>query len=230
MEQTQLLDKNGNPIEEHSLYERLYFVERFYRRHKKIIVGIFTGSIIGGMVYLVDSMIVEHNSNIVNEAYYNYANNIEPEKNIKIIESKNSELFSLIQFSEALKNGDQIDSNSTQHRILKDIAQYQKLSQTRDITGLNNYSYGDGAIYRDLAIVLEAYVLIKSDKVTEARNRLAFIDDTSSLKELANYLNHFGVVSLADKNDTSNSDQNNGQSFTNFMDSQSIKNLDVNRK
>jgi len=234
MEQTQLLDKNGNPIEEPSFYERLYFVERFYRRHRKLIIGILAVPVIGSLIYGSNSLLTEHKLNVVNEAYYKYANNIEPEENLKIIESKNQKLYSLIKFSEALKNGEKIDAGNFEHRVLKDIAEFQKLSEARDTAGLNSYSYKDGAIYRDLAIILEAYVLIESGKVDEAKNRLAFIEDTSSLKELANYLNHFGVVSNKNlaQNQTENknvSNGNNGQSTTDFMDAKSIKNLNINQ-
>ncbi len=199
MEEAQILDKHGNPVEP-SFYERLFFIERFYRKHKKSILGIVSVSVIGGLGYGINSFWQDYQLDIINEAYYNYSHDIEPEKNLEIIANKNEKLYSLIKFSETIKAGGEIQTGN--HRILKDIAEFQKLSENRDSVGLNNYSYKDGAIYRDLAIVLEAYSLIQTGKNVEAKDRLAFIEETSSLKDLTNYLNHFGVVSTSNINNS----------------------------
>jgi len=192
-----ILDKNGERVKEPTMWERLFFVERFYRRNRKKIIFLTATVILGGVAYLGNSMLEDYRANVVNKAYYNYKNGVDAENNLKIIEDLNPKLYSLILFSEAIKTNsvDKLEQfTNSNDDIISDLARYQVYSLKKDIQKLNEYSYQEGAIYKDLAIISEAYELMDNNEVEKAQNRLSFIGENSVVKDLANYLNHFSVV------------------------------------
>jgi len=193
-----IINKEGQKVEKSGLTEKLFVLDMFYRRNKKKIIFAVVVLVIGGIGYLANSLIKDYKLEKANTAYYNYSKGVDVQENLKKIQKCNPKLFSLIQFAEAMKNNDVKtlkDFSKGQNEILSDLAEYQLGSLNRDVKKLNEYSYKDKAIFRDLAILSEAYVLIEDGEMEEAQNRLGFIDDTSSIKEVAKYLNHFGAVS-----------------------------------
>jgi predicted negative regulator of RcsB-dependent stress response len=197
-ENIELLDKDGGKISEPTLWERLFFIERFYKknRRKLIIAGVVVA--VGGLAYLTDHLIADYREEVVNKAYYNYQRGIEPEANLQIVEELNPKLYSLIALSKAIEGNSVVELEEfakSSDAVISDMAEYQLYSLNRDAIQLNGYSYKEGSIYRDLAIVSEAYKLIEDGEMEEAQNRLSFIEDSSSIKDVANYLNHFGTVS-----------------------------------
>jgi len=194
----EILNKNGQKVEGNSITEKLFFIERFYHKNKKKLIFSAVVLVVGGISYITDNVIKDYQSDIANKAYYNYSKGIAVEDNLKVIEDLNPKLFSLIQFSKAMKSSDKerlAEFSKNESQIISDLAEYQLISLNRDIEKLNAYSYKDRAIFRDLAIISEAYTLIEQGEVEDAQNRLGFIADDSSLKEVAKYLNHFGAVS-----------------------------------
>jgi hypothetical protein len=197
-ENIEVLDKNNQKVESNSLTDGLFFVERFYNRNKKKVIFLGAVLVFGGIFYIADEMLKDYRKDVANNAYYNYKNGIEVEANFKIVEDLNPKLANLILFSKAVENGDkeklEIYAKSSDS-IIADLSEYQLHSLNKNSSKLNEYSYKEGSIYRDLAIISEAFALINDGKMSEAQNRLSFVENGSTLRDLANYLNHFGAVS-----------------------------------
>jgi hypothetical protein len=194
----EILDKNDQKVEGNSITEKLFFVERFYHKNRKKLIFSAVVLVVGGASYLTDNFIKDYRNDVANKAYYSYSKGVEVEASLEIIKELNPKLFSLIQFSKAIKDGNKeklTEFSKSKSQILSDLAEYQLISLNKDVQALNSYSYKDRAIFRDLAIISEAYTLIKQGKTEDAQNRLDFIADGSSLKEIAKYLLHFGAVS-----------------------------------
>jgi hypothetical protein len=197
-----ILDKSGRKIEEETTFsEKLFFLERYYYKNKRKIFATIGTLALGLIVYIGYLIYMDYKAGVVNEAYYNYVRGIEADENLKIIEDTDPKLFSLIQFSNSLESGSKEELekfSKNEDPIISDLATYQLISTSRDTKALNEYSYREGAIFKDLAIVSEAYALIEEGKTEEARNRLDFIEDSSSLIKIANLLKHYGVVGNGD--------------------------------
>ncbi len=199
-ETNELLDKHGNKVETETLFEKFFFLERFYNKNKKKIIFSVAVTVLGGFAYLVDNMLDEYRADTVNQAYYNYQQGIEPERSLAIIKEFNSKLYNLIIFSKTMKenNSSKLEEFAkSEDRIISDLAQYQLYSLKKETQKLNEYSYKERAIFRDLAIISESYSLINSGDIEQAHNRLSFIEETSPVRDLANYLQHFGVVQVS---------------------------------
>jgi hypothetical protein len=191
-EKVEILDKNGNSLE-----EKMYFFERFYNRNRGKIVSFSVATVLGVSGYFGYQVYLDYRNDVANKAYYNYVRGIETEKSLEIITEINPKLLSLIQFSNAMKSGnvEEIEKfKADKDQTISDLATYQVASLKKDIEVLNSYSYREGAVYKDLAIVSEAFLLIQNGKVDEAKTRLDFIEDTSALSKVKNILKHYGIV------------------------------------
>jgi predicted negative regulator of RcsB-dependent stress response len=187
-----IVDKEGKSLE-----ERMFFLERFYNKNKGTIVSLVLLSIVGTSGYFGYQIYLDYNREIANKAFYNYTRGIETEKSLQIIKETEPKLLSLIEFSQAMTEGNVSEIEKfvgNANPVISDLATYQTASLNKDNNGLNNYSYREGAVYKDLAIISEAFALIQNGKVNEAHQRLNFIEDTSSLAKVKNILAHYGIV------------------------------------
>jgi hypothetical protein len=199
-------NENKNSTENgQSIFDRLYFLERFYLKNRGKIFLITGILILGAISIFVYSFLEEQKKTSVNEAYFDYQQGINKEKNLKFIAESNPKLHDLILFSELLNKIE--DANNSEiikqldifsksgDWLISDISEYSKASLTASTQDLNNYSYKEISLLKDFAILTESYSLIKEDKIQEAHDRMAFIEADSKLKNIADYLMHYGISS-----------------------------------
>jgi hypothetical protein len=74
--------------------------------------------------------------------------------------------------------------------IVDDLAKYE-LAQ--DVSSLDDYASKQDAIYKDLALVQSAVLLLNENKIDEAHNKLVQISKKSSLSKIASALMHYGL-------------------------------------
>lgn len=197
-EKVDVIGKDGKPVEDSSMFERLLFIERFFHRNRKKLITFGVAIVIAVAGYIGNGVYEDYRTEQVNIAYFNYKSGNDTENNLKFIEENSPKLYSLILFSEASFGRDTEKIKefvNSKDPLLSDLATYQIASLNRDLKELNSYSYTEQAIYKDLATLSEAYLLILDGEVDKAKNRLSFIEEGSQLKEIANYLNHYGSVS-----------------------------------
>jgi len=73
------------------------------------------------------------------------------------------------------------------------LATYGVASATKDEKALNEYALQEDAIYKDLAIVQSAVILMQEEKINKAHEKLSQISVQSPLAQVANALMHYGV-------------------------------------
>ena len=74
--------------------------------------------------------------------------------------------------------------------LVSDLATYELANNAKL---LNDYALKQNSIYRDLASVQSAILLIKDSKIDEAQTKLLKITEDSSLYKIAQALLHYGV-------------------------------------
>jgi len=200
---------NTTSQDSQSVFDRLYFLEHFYLKHKFKIFGLI-GLIIAGIIaFFVVSYLEEQKVIAVNEAYFDYQQGINKKENLKVISESNPKLYKLIQLSETLDQIEELESakdnaeliakldkfSKDQDWLISDIATYSEASIKEDYKALNDYSYRESSLLKDFAVLTEAYGLIKENKIQEAHNRLSFVEADSKLKNIADYLMHYGITS-----------------------------------
>jgi len=179
--------------------EKLYFLERFYIKNRKKLIILGGSFILGGIFYFIKGMVEDYQTEAINQAYFKYLQGENAEENLNIIKQTNPKLYNLIEFSKVVKSNNPDDLKpflNINDPIISDLASYQIAVLNKDEKALNDYSFKDTALFKDLAIILDSYSLIKSGKTEEATNRLSFIENNSEVLDLSKLLVHLGVAKI----------------------------------
>jgi hypothetical protein len=115
---------------------------------------------------------------------------------LQTLQTLNPDLYALWQLSQALENSDVAalktleDSKAT---AIADVAAYHAAVKERDIAALERYVLQPSAIYKEMATLELAFLLMKNDRVDEARSKLETFSSESPLYRQAQSLLHYGV-------------------------------------
>jgi hypothetical protein len=178
---------------EEKFIESFIKVERFYKKNKIAIIAVailLVGSIIGYNVknYLDQQALVESNV-----AYNKLLVNPEDKESLKILESKNKNLYELYTLSTGIKNSDKdalAKVSTSKNAIIADIAKYELSS-----TNMKPSEY-NGKIYKDISLYQQAYALTKESKFKDAKIKLDMIATDSPIYSMSNLLKHYLITKM----------------------------------
>lgn len=163
--------------------------EKFFKKYKSKLL--FGGALVLGLVgfSVINSTIEDNNILESNEVYLQLLKNTGDKNLLSELKEKNKNLYELFVVQTAIKNEDkQALSQKFDDKILRDIASYQLAILEQKPSEYTNSSY---TTLQDLAVVLEAFNLIKEDKVQLAHKKLAFISLDSPLSNIVKSLLHY---------------------------------------
>ena len=182
--------------QEEKLFESAVKTERFVKKYKMPLISTLIAVVvvlIGNSVYQasVDSAIAASN-----EAYISLQKNADDTEAAKVLEKNNAALYDGWRLQVALKAHDQEtlkSLTSSSSAVVADLAKYELAALNKDQAALNEYALKQDAVFKDLAILNEAVLLMQEGKTAEAKTRLSQIDDKSSLQKMVKLLQHYGV-------------------------------------
>jgi len=163
-------------------------LEKFYKKHK---IKIFSVVAIAALYFggtAVMNNIAEQKLVAANSAYLTLKNDPKNEAALTELKTNNPKLFELYSYQEAIK--------------AKDQATLKRLSSSTDeiIADLSNYHLAilegkpaESQLYGDIALVNNAYLLIKEGKVTEAKEELELISEESPVYNISKMIKHYSV-------------------------------------
>ncbi len=166
-------------------------VERFYKKNKLVIIAavvIVLGSIIG---LYVTKNIQESNKLDANIAFNKVIKDPKDASAMAILKEKSSQLYQVAQFIQATKDGKSADIQVT---YLKELSDYQKALNAKDIEKLNSVSMQNDFLLKEFAIFNKALLQVNEGKFEDAKVTLKLIPTDSKAKELVNILNHYLVT------------------------------------
>lgn len=181
---------------EEKFFESAVKTERFVKKYRDLLIG----SVVT-IVVLITAMAVydsSKESNIVaaNEAFallQKDANNTAAAQTLKEL---SPELFDVWELSNAITSGD-ADAmkrlSSSKAVAVADLATYELAALNDDVKGLDEYAYGQTAIYRDLALVESAVLLMETNDLDAAHQKLKMLTPESALHKIAQILLHYGA-------------------------------------
>jgi hypothetical protein len=82
---------------------------------------------------------------------------------------------------------------SSSDAIISDLAKYELAAISADSAKLQSYTASQHAIYKDLAMVESALLLMKEGKTEQAHQKLSLVSESSSMYKVARSLMHYGV-------------------------------------
>jgi len=182
--------------QEEKLFESAVKTERFVKKYKMPLLSTLIAIIVvlvGNSIYQVS---VQNAISASNEAYMTLQENADDTEAAKVLEKNNIALYDGWRLQVALKAHDQeslTSLKSSSSAVVADLAKYELAALNKDKKALNEYALKQDAVFKDLAILNEAVLLMQEGNTAEAKTRLNMIDEKSSLQKMVKLLQHYGV-------------------------------------
>ncbi|WP_455755808.1 hypothetical protein [Sulfurimonas sp.] len=181
---------------EEKFFEKSVMTERFVKKYKNLIIGtIITIVVVVGASVAYD-INKESTINAANEALSELQVNSLNTQALSRLKSLSPDLHDAYSFSKAIANKD-IEAlqklKKSSAMLIGDLATYESAQSSNDTSLFDSYALKQNAIYKDLAQVQSAILLMNEGKNDEAHQKLLLISDTSSFSKVAKALLHYGV-------------------------------------
>jgi len=181
---------------EEKFFEKAVVTEKFVKKYKNVMIGSVVAIVLfvaGDIGYNINK---EHTLKAANAALLQLEANPSDKATLATLESLSPELHDVWMYSQALanKNVKELEKLQTSKALLiGDLSTYEVAQNLQDLNRLENYSEKQNAIYRDLAQVQAAIILMKEKKIDEAHSKLSMISSNSPLAQISHALMHYGV-------------------------------------
>ena len=165
--------------------ESAFRIEGFYKKNKFVIWGVVAAIILffAGKTAM-DAM---HEAKLAdaNQAFLTLQTKADDTQALQTLKEKNPALFELFTYAQAVKKQDVKALSAlagSSNAVIADSSKYVAAT-------LENKS-SDSKLYKEMALLQEAYLAIKAGDTKSAKAKLELIDERSSLAMLASLLKH----------------------------------------
>lgn len=178
---------------EEKFFEQAVVTERFVKKYKNVIISLIVIVVLVAAANMAYEINISAKRENANKALASLMKNPNDQNALSELKDASPNLYDVWKYSNALisKDSDALEKLKNSKAILvDDLVKYEL---AKDEASLENYALKQDAIYRDLALVEAAVMLINKDKIQDAHNMLQKISKESSVYQLANALLHYGV-------------------------------------
>jgi hypothetical protein len=181
---------------EEKFFEKSVITERFVKKYKNILIAgvvVVVVAIASNIAYDVNKASTQVAANETLSELKADPSNVAA---LTRLESLSPALHDVFIYSKALIDKDMktLESlKSSDVAPLSDLATYELAQSTKDVNALTTYALNQDAIYKDLAQVQAAIILMNEGNIDKAHLKLQTILDTSPLAKVAKALLHYGV-------------------------------------
>ena len=181
---------------EEQFFEQAVKTERFVKKYKKpLIAGVvaIALAVVGTVAF---DAYTASKRDAANGAYLTLQNDPQNARAQETLKAYAPLLYDAWRMSEAVKTGDKATLQAlaaSGAAEIADVSAYEAAALEKAAAALDGYANREDALYRDMALVDEAVLLMQSGKIDEARQRLKMIEENSPLAPLAAALAHYGV-------------------------------------
>lgn len=167
------------------ILESAFKIEELYKKYKFVIWGVVAALILAfagktGMDAMHEAKLAD-----ANKAFLTLQAKADDTEALQTLKAKNPALFELFSYAQAVKNKDVKALNGlagSSNAVIADSSKYVAAT-------LENKS-SDSKLYKEMALLEEAYLAIKAGDTKSAKEKLELIDERSSFSMLASLLKH----------------------------------------
>ena len=167
------------------LLESTFKLESLYKKHKFKIWAVTAAIVLYFVGQAVMTEMKEAKLEKANEAFLTLQSKSDDASALKILQENNPALFELYSFAKAAKKQDinalESLSKST-NTVVADSSKYT--------AGALNKKPIDSKLYKEMALLEEAYLAIEAGDTNTAKDKLELIDERSPLGVIASFLRH----------------------------------------
>lgn len=181
---------------EEKFFEKAVVTERFVKKYKNLIIGALVMAVLLVSANIIYNISEKNRISNANSVLAELMKSPKSEKAAQKLKTLSPQLYDLWSYSQAIASKDSKVLEALKispDLVVSDLASYELAQNQKSIEALNAYATQEDAIYRDLAQVQSAVLLLRSGKTSEAREKLLTINENSSLYKLAKALLHYGV-------------------------------------
>ena len=181
---------------EEKFFEKAVITEKFVNKYKKLIIGSVVAIVVvvgSNIAYDISKQNQIAEANTALQLLQQDSKNSNASVELKAL---SPDLYDVWSFSQAMANKDLAalkELKNSKALIVSDLASYELAQDAKNATSLNGYSLKQDAIFKDLALVQSAVILMNDNKIDEARQKLLSISEGSSLAKVSQALLHYGV-------------------------------------
>ena len=181
---------------EEKFFEKAVITEKFVKKYKNLMIT----TVVAIIIVIVANVVMDSNKTAAveqaNQTLATLEANPSDENAATSMKTLSPKLFDVWSYSQAVVNKDIEAMKKLQNSkamLVSDLASYEVASQSGDSSKLNEYSMKQGAIYKDLAVVQSAIILLNKNEIDKAHNELKKVSQDSSLSKIVLALLHYGV-------------------------------------
>ena len=181
---------------EEKFFEKAVITEKFVKKYKNAMIG----SVVAIVVLVAGNIAYEVNKqSTVDEANKALATLSKDAKNsfaLSELKALSPNLYDVWIYSQAMANKDFTtlkELENSRALVISDLVSYELAQNSKETSSLSDYSSTQGAIYKDLALVQSAVLLMNESKIDQAHQKLVQVSENSSLSRVAKALLHYGV-------------------------------------
>ncbi|WP_321778070.1 hypothetical protein [Sulfurimonas sp.] len=181
---------------EEKFFEKAVITEKFVKKYKnKMIVAlvVIVVLVVGNIAYDINK---QNQVTAANEALSVLSKDSQNSEALLTLKSISPDLYDVWVYSNAIAKKDFItikEMKNSSAFLVGDLASYEFAQNTKDAKALNTYASKQDAIYKDLALVQSAIILMGESKIKEAHEILQKVPVQSSFAKIASALLHYGV-------------------------------------
>ena len=167
------------------LLESTFKLEALYKKHKFKIWAVIAAIVLYFAGQVVMTEMKEAKLEKANEAFLTLQSKSDDASALKILQENNPALFELYSFAQAAKKQDikALEALSkSSNAVISDSSQYT--------AGVLSRKPVDSKLYREMALLEEAYLAIEAGDTNTAKDKLELIDERSPLGVIASFLRH----------------------------------------
>jgi len=168
--------------------ESAFKLEELYKKNKYVIWAVVAAIILFFVGSTVMSAMQQAKLEKANSAFLTLQTKADDAQALETLKKQNPALFELYTFSQAAKTQDAKTLSSlasSKNSIIVDSSKYTAAAIEKKPV--------DSKLYKEMALLEEAYISIKAGDMKNARSKLELIDERSPLSMLARLLEHSTV-------------------------------------
>ena len=181
---------------EEKFFEKAVVTERFVKKYKKPLIGAVVAVVLVVVANLGYEASEQNRIESANETLAILQKNPADTVALTKLESLSPALHDVWLYSQAITNQSVAELEklkTTKALIINDTSVYETAELKADTKQLDTYSEKQQAIYKDLAVVMSAVLLMDAGKIDDDHQKLAMIGEQSSLAPVVKALMHYGV-------------------------------------
>jgi len=181
---------------EEKFFEKAVMTEKFVKKYKKVIIGSIVAIVVIVAADIGYTINEQNRVESANETLALLEKNPNDTAALARLKNLSPQLHDVWVYSQAIvqQNAKKLQElRSTKALVINDTSVYESAQLSADTQGLENYAHNENAIYKDLAYVLDAVLLLEDKKIAQAHEKLAMVALNSPLADVANALMHYGV-------------------------------------